>query len=124
MADARPGNLLSLERVSKSYGVRPLLTDVSLGIGDGERIGIVGRNGAGKTTLLRLMTGAEEPDEGRIARQRGLLVGLLAQRDDFEDSHTVREVVLGGMADHEWAAVARSRPRRSSGPPRWPAASR
>ncbi|KRB77938.1 glycerophosphodiester phosphodiesterase [Nocardioides sp. Root190] len=104
-----PTSLLNLERVSKSYGVRPLLTEVSLGIGAGERIGIVGRNGDGKTTLLRLMTGTEEPDAGRVSRQRGLLVGVLTQRDDFEDSHTVREVVLGGMADHEWAADGRSR---------------
>ncbi len=104
-----PRSLLSLERVSKSYGVRPLLSDVSLGIGEGERIGIVGRNGDGKTTLLRIMTGAEEPDEGRVSRQRGLLVGVLAQQDDFDDTHTVREVVLQGMADHEWAADSRLR---------------
>lgn len=103
------GSLLNLERVSKSFGVRPLLTDVSLGIGAGERIGVVGRNGDGKTTLLRIMTGAEEPDGGRVSRQRGLLVGVLTQRDDFDDTHTVREVVLQGMADHEWAADARSR---------------
>nr|WP_202977253.1 ABC-F family ATP-binding cassette domain-containing protein [Nocardioides caeni] len=104
-----PGNLVSLERVSKAFGIRPLLADVSLGIGAGERIGIVGRNGDGKTTLLRVMTGADEPDEGRVSRQRGLLVGVLAQHDDFDDSHTVREVVLRGMADHEWAADARLR---------------
>ncbi|HWJ09984.1 MAG TPA: ABC-F family ATP-binding cassette domain-containing protein [Nocardioides sp.] len=102
-------SLLNLERVSKAYGVRPLLTDVSLGVAAGERIGIVGRNGDGKTTLLRLMTGAEEPDDGRVSRQRGLLVGVLAQRDDFDDSHTVREVVLQGKADHEWAADSRLR---------------
>ncbi|MBM7516350.1 ABC-F family ATP-binding cassette domain-containing protein [Nocardioides nitrophenolicus] len=104
-----PRSLLNLERVSKSYGIRPLLTDVSLGIGAGERIGIVGRNGDGKTTLLRIMTGAEEPDEGRVSRQRGLLLGVLSQQDDFDDAHTVREVVLQGMADHEWAADARLR---------------
>lgn len=102
-------SLLNLERVSKSYGVRPLLTDVSLGIAAGERIGIVGRNGDGKTTLLRIMTGAEEPDTGRVSRQRGLLVGVLSQQDDFDDAHTVREVVLQGKADHEWAADARLR---------------
>lgn len=102
-------SLLNLERVSKAYGIRPLLTDVSLGVAAGERIGIVGRNGDGKTTLLRIMTGAEEPDEGRVSRQRGLLVGVLAQHDDFDDSHTVREVVLQGKADHEWAADARLR---------------
>ncbi len=102
-------SLLNLEKVSKSYGVRPLLTDVSLGVGAGERIGIVGRNGDGKTTLLRIMTGDEEPDEGRVSRQRGLLVGVLSQQDDFDDTHTVREVVLQGKADHEWAADPRQR---------------
>ncbi len=97
-------NLLNLERVSKAYGVRPLLSDVSLGISVGERIGIVGRNGDGKTTLLKVMTGQEEPDTGRVSQQRGLLIGYLHQGDELVDSHTVREVVLGGRSDHEWAA--------------------
>jgi ATP-binding cassette subfamily F protein uup len=102
-------NLLNLERVSKSYGVRPLLTDVSLGIGAGERIGIVGRNGDGKTTLLEVMTGLEEPDTGRVSQQRGLLIGYLHQGDELEDTHTVREAVLAGLDDHEWAADYRTR---------------
>src|SRR4051795_4983149 len=102
-------NLLNLERVSKSYGVRPLLTEVSLGIGVGERIGIVGRNGDGKTTLLEVMTGLEEPDTGRVSQQRGLLIGYLHQGDELDDSHTVREAVLGGRDDHEWAADYRMR---------------
>nr|WP_028643205.1 ABC-F family ATP-binding cassette domain-containing protein [Nocardioides sp. URHA0020] len=102
-------NLLNLERVSKSYGVRPLLTEVSLGIGVGERIGIVGRNGDGKTTLLEVMTGIEEPDTGRVSRQRGLLIGYLHQGDELDDTHTVREAVLGGRSDHEWAADYRMR---------------
>ena len=62
-------NLLNLEKVSKSYGVRILLDEVSLGVGEGERIGIVGRNGDGKTTLLNLMAGRETPDTGRVSRQ-------------------------------------------------------
>src|SRR6476619_2279872 len=102
-------NLVNLERVSKSYGVRPLLTDVSLGIGAGERIGIVGRNGDGKTTLLEVMTGLEEPDTGRVSRSRGLLIGYLHQGDELVDTHTVREAVLGGRSDHEWAADSRTR---------------
>jgi ATP-binding cassette subfamily F protein uup len=102
-------NLLNLERVSKSYGVRPLLTEVSLGIGAGQRIGIVGRNGDGKTTLLEVMMGLEEPDTGRVSRQRGLHVGYLHQGDELVDTHTVREAVLGGLADHEWAAEQRTR---------------
>ena len=97
-------NLLNLEKVSKSYGVRILLDEVSLGVNAGERIGIVGRNGDGKTTLLNLMAGREEPDTGRISRSRGLHLGYLDQRDLLDDTHTVREVVLDGKDDHEWAA--------------------
>ncbi|QCX28525.1 ABC-F family ATP-binding cassette domain-containing protein [Nocardioides jishulii] len=102
-------NLLNLERVSKSYGIRPLLDGVSLGIGVGERIGIVGRNGDGKTTLLKIMTGQEEPDSGRVSRTSGVDVGYLHQGDELVDSHTVREAVLGGKADHEWAGDATAR---------------
>jgi len=102
-------NLLNLERVSKSYGVRPLLTDVSLGVGAGMRIGVVGRNGDGKTTLLEVMTGRVEPDSGRVSQQRGLLIGHLRQHDELVDTHTVREAVLGGRSDHEWAADPRTR---------------
>ncbi len=102
-------NLINLERVSKSYGIRPLLTDVSLGVGVGERIGIVGRNGDGKTTLLEVLTGIEEPDTGRVSKQRGLLIGYLHQGDELDDTHTVREAVLGGRSDHEWAADASTR---------------
>jgi ATP-binding cassette subfamily F protein uup len=108
MSDART-NLLNLERVSKSYGVRPLLTEVSAGIGAGERIGVVGRNGDGKTTLLNVMTGVVEPDSGRVSRQRGLPIGYLRQTDELVDTHTVREAVLAGRSDHEWAAEARTR---------------
>ncbi len=99
-------NLLNLEKVSKSYGIRPLLAEVSLGIGSGDRIGIVGRNGDGKTTLLEVMSGIESPDAGRVSQQRGLLIGYLHQGDELIDTHTVREAVLGGRSDHEWAADA------------------
>ena len=102
-------NLLNLEHVSKSYGLRPLLDDVSLGINIGDRVGIVGRNGDGKTTLLQVMTGLEAPDKGRVSQQRGLLMGFLHQRDRLHDTHTVREAVLGGRSDHEWAADSRTR---------------
>ncbi len=97
-------NLVNLERVSKAYGVRPLLTDVSLGISAGERIGIVGRNGDGKTTLLEVMSGLEAPDTGRVSKARGLEIGYLHQGDALVDTHTVREAVLAGKSDHEWAA--------------------
>jgi ABC transport system ATP-binding/permease protein len=97
-------NLVSLERVDKAFGVRPLLSDVSLGVGAGERIGVVGRNGDGKTTLLRIIAGLEEPDGGRVARNRRLRLGFLAQHDELAAGSTVRDAVLQGRADHEWAA--------------------
>jgi ABC transport system ATP-binding/permease protein len=97
-------NLVNLERVHKSYGIRPLLDGVSLGVGTGERIGVVGRNGDGKTTLLRIIGGFEEPDRGRVSRARGLHLGYLTQGDDLEPSATVQKAVLGERAEHEWAA--------------------
>ncbi len=102
-------NLLNLERVSKAYGVRPLLADVSLGVAEGERIGVVGRNGDGKTTLLEVMSGQVSPDSGRVSHARGLEIGFLHQHDALVDTHSVREAVLGGRADHEWAGEARTR---------------
>jgi len=102
-------NLVSLERVHQAYGVRPLLADVSLGVGAGERIGVVGRNGDGKTTLLRIIGGLEEPDRGRVSRNRGLHLGFLTQGDELLPEATVREVVLQGRADHEWAADSTTR---------------
>jgi len=97
-------NLVNLERVSKAYGVRPLLTEVSLGVGGGERIGVVGRNGDGKTTLLQVLTGQEPPDAGRVSMTRGIVIGYLHQGDTLDDTHSVRDAVLGGRADHVWAA--------------------
>ncbi|MCW2835226.1 MAG: putative transporter ATP-binding protein, partial [Nocardioides sp.] len=84
-------NLINLEKVSKAYGIRPLLSEVSLGISVGERIGIVGRNGDGKTTLLEVMTGLEEPDAGRVSMNRGVEIGYLHQGDELVDTHSVRE---------------------------------
>ena len=87
----------------------PCSTDVSLGVAAGERIGVVGRNGDGKTTLLNVMTGLAEPDSGRVSRSGGCSSGYLRQHDELVDTHTVREAVLGGRSDHEWAADPRTR---------------
>ncbi|GAA2781532.1 ABC-F family ATP-binding cassette domain-containing protein [Nonomuraea dietziae] len=96
-------NLVNLESVSHAYGPKPLLSDVSLGIEAGERIGVVGRNGGGKTTLLSVVAGTVKPDTGRVTHNRGLRVGLLSQRDDLDPGRTIHETVLGGRAEHEWA---------------------
>jgi ATP-binding cassette subfamily F protein uup len=98
-------NLISAERISKAYAPRVLLDGVSLGVSEGERIGVVGHNGAGKSTLLSILAGREEPDGGRVARTSGLRVGYLAQRDSLRG--TVAEVAFGNRA-WERDATARS----------------
>ncbi|WP_462419023.1 ABC-F family ATP-binding cassette domain-containing protein [Kytococcus sp. Marseille-QA3725] len=104
-----PVNLLNAEGLHLVYGTRTLLDDVTLGLNDGDRIGVVGRNGGGKSTLLRVMAGLAEPDSGRVVRSRGATVGMLRQRDDIAPDATVRDVVLPGLEEHEWAADARIR---------------
>ncbi|HEX2132289.1 MAG TPA: ABC-F family ATP-binding cassette domain-containing protein [Actinophytocola sp.] len=105
-------NLVNLESVGKSYGVRPLLDAVSLGVGAGDRIGVVGLNGGGKTTLLEVMAGVEPPDSGRVSRSRDLRQAVVTQRTELPDGSTVRNAVLdplGITAEHEWAADPRAR---------------
>ena len=102
-------NLVNLERVSKAYDVRPLLTEVSIGVGGGERVGVVGRNGDGKTTLLQVLTGQEPPDSGRVSMSRGIVIGYLHQGDTLDDTHSVRDAVLAGRPDHVWAAEPHTR---------------
>ncbi|MDR7302655.1 ABC-F family ATP-binding cassette domain-containing protein [Haloactinomyces albus] len=100
-------NLVNLESVSKSYGVRPLLDGVSLGVAAGDRIGVVGLNGGGKTTLLEVLSGAEEPDTGRVSHSRDLQMAVVTQRTELPEGATVRNAVLdphGFTAEHEWAA--------------------
>jgi ATP-binding cassette subfamily F protein uup len=97
-------NLINLERVTVSFGTRTLLDGVSLGIEEGDAIGVVGRNGDGKTTLLRMLTEEATPDSGRVTHTSGLSVGYVRQADDFAANATVRDVILHGQADHVWAA--------------------
>jgi ATP-binding cassette subfamily F protein uup len=104
-------NLINLEQVSKSFGVKPLLESVSLGVQEGERIGVVGLNGGGKTTMLEVLAGVEAPDSGRVSRVGGLRMAVVTQRGVLPPGSTVAEVVLGplGVADHEWAGNSRIR---------------
>ena len=76
-------NLINVERATVGYGTRTLLDAVSLGVDEGDAIGVVGRNGDGKTTLLQVLTGTREPDSGRVTHTSGLSVGYLRQADDF-----------------------------------------
>jgi ATP-binding cassette subfamily F protein uup len=98
-----PRNLLNLKSVEKSYGSRSVLHEITLGVSAGERIGVVGSNGGGKSTLLRLIAGAESADGGALTRAGDVDVALLGQRDELDEERTIREVLVGGRADHEWA---------------------
>ncbi|MEA2157269.1 MAG: transport system ATP-binding/permease protein [Solirubrobacteraceae bacterium] len=99
-------NLVNLKAVGKGYGSRSVLTDVTLGVAAGERIGIVGRNGDGKSTLLRLIAGVQPPDSGQVTRARDVDLALLAQGDELDAHRTLRDALVGRRADHEWAADA------------------
>src|SRR3954471_22212003 len=96
-------NLVNFHSVEKGYGTRRVLAGVTLGIAAGDRVGIVGANGAGKSTLMRLIGGAEAPDAGTVTRTGGVGSALLGQGDDLVAARTVRQELVGGRADHEWA---------------------
>jgi ABC transport system ATP-binding/permease protein len=102
-------NLVNLEAVSKGFGTRTLLDSVSLGVGRGERIGVVGRNGDGKSTLLQVLARREEPDSGRITHNRDLRLGYLGQSDDLDPDQTVLHAVLGDAETYTWASDPRAR---------------
>ncbi|MFJ5547764.1 ABC-F family ATP-binding cassette domain-containing protein [Streptomyces sp. NPDC093225] len=102
-------NLVNVEAVSKVYGTRTLLDGISLGVSEGDRIGVVGRNGDGKTTLIRMLARLEEPDTGRVTHNGGLRSGVLTQHDSLDSSATIRHEIIGDMADHEWAGNAKVR---------------
>jgi ABC transport system ATP-binding/permease protein len=98
------GNLINAERVTMSYGTRTLLDSVSLGLDRGEVAGIVGRNGTGKTTLLRILAGTLTPDSGRVTQTSYLSIGFLQQGEEITVDASVRDLIVGGAADHVWAA--------------------
>ncbi|MEU0374956.1 ABC-F family ATP-binding cassette domain-containing protein [Streptomyces sp. NPDC006283] len=102
-------NLVNVEAVSKVYGTRALLDGVSLGVSEGDRVGVVGRNGDGKTTLIRMLAKLEEPDTGRVTQSGGLRLGVLTQHDSLDPEATIRHEVIGDLADHEWAGNAKIR---------------
>src|SRR5579863_1593353 len=98
-----PRNLVSLDSVAKEYAARTVLEQISLGISDRDRIGVVGGNGQGKSTLLELIAGTETPDAGQVTRMGGLRIGVLDQSDRLPDGKTIREVLVGDRLEHEWA---------------------
>jgi ATP-binding cassette subfamily F protein uup len=99
-------NLVNLEMVGKSFGTTTVLEEVSIGVSEGDKIGVVGRNGGGKSTLLKLITGDEVPDSGRVTRTGGAIIATVAQRAVEAAESTIRDLVVGDAAVHEWAGDA------------------
>jgi ATP-binding cassette subfamily F protein uup len=102
-------NVVNIEEVSKAFDIRPLLSQVSLGVSEGDRIGIVGRNGSGKSTLMKIIAGVEDPDEGRVTKSNSSRIGILSQVDTASKDATVGDVVIGNREKHEWASDPRIR---------------
>ena len=100
---------LGLEHVSLAFATKNIFTDVTQGVFEGDRIGIVGKNGDGKSTLLHLFKGTQEPDSGRVTMRNGLTFGMRDLRDPLDDYASLREAALEGREDYEWAAETRSR---------------
>jgi ABC transport system ATP-binding/permease protein len=96
-------NLVNIEEVSKAFDIRALLERVSLGVSEGDRIGIVGRNGSGKSTLMKIIAAVEQPDQGRVTKANSVKIGLLSQVDKADPNSTVGDMVIGDKAKHEWA---------------------
>ena len=101
--------LLGCEKARVEFPTKTVFEDVSLGLDEGDRIGVVGKNGDGKSTLLSLLAGIIEPDEGRVIRTRGVRVGVLGQADVLSDDDTVEHAVVGDAPEYEWAGDARVR---------------
>ena len=97
-------NVVNIEEVSKAFDIKELLVGVSLGVSEGDRIGIVGRNGSGKSTLMKVIAGVESPDSGRVTKSNSARIGILSQVDHENPLSTVGEVVLGDSEKHEWAS--------------------
>ena len=102
-------HLLGTQSLHVALPDRVLLDDVTVGIDEGDRIGVVGRNGDGKSTLLRLLARAQEPDEGRVTVRGGVRFGVLTQQDEATVGASVRDRVVGDRPEYEWASDARIR---------------
>ncbi|MGB3909039.1 MAG: ABC-F family ATP-binding cassette domain-containing protein [Pseudolysinimonas sp.] len=102
-------HLLGAESVGLEYPTRVVFDAVTVGIDEGDRVGVVGRNGDGKSTLLKILAGRIEPDSGKVTRRGGVTLGMLDQGDTLPVDDLVSDTVVGGRAEHEWAGDARVR---------------
>ena len=101
-------NIINMEHISKTYGNKKVLDDVSCGISEGDKIGIIGINGTGKTTLLKILAGAEEPDLGKVTRQNGIRIGFLQQNQEFPEDASVLDYVAASERE-DWSRESEAR---------------
>jgi ABC transport system ATP-binding/permease protein len=94
-----PAMLLSCESLTKSYGVKPLFADLSLGLSEGDHVGLIGPNGSGKSTLLKILAGLEEPDRGTRSLRRQVRIGYVPQESSFAEHHTIEEALTQVLLD-------------------------
>jgi ATPase subunit of ABC transporter with duplicated ATPase domains len=102
-------HLLGAESLHLEYPTRVVFDSVTVGLSEGDRVGVVGRNGDGKSTLLSLLAGRIQPDAGRVTRRRGVRIGMLDQADEQDPALTVGTAIVGGIDEHVWAGDARVR---------------
>ena len=102
-------NLINAEQVDKAFDINFLLTRVSIGVSENDRIGIVGRNGGGKSTLVKILAGLIQPDNGKVNRSNSTILGILNQVDLVDPKTIVSEYVLEGIKEHEWASNSQTR---------------
>lgn len=95
-------NILNMEHISKTYGDKVIFDDISVGIHQGDKIGLIGINGTGKTTFLRILAGTEEPDEGQVIMQNGLRISFLSQHPKFPEEATILSYVTAGKQEQDW----------------------
>lgn len=105
----RVAHLLGAEALHLEFPTRVVFDNVTIGISEGDRIGIVGRNGDGKSTLLKLLAGRLEPDAGQVTVRRGVTIRMLDQGDSIEPDLTVGQAIVGDRLEHEWAGDAKVR---------------
>ncbi len=102
-------HLLGAESLHLEFPTRVIFDEVTAGLNEGDRIGVVGKNGDGKSTLMRLLAGRMEPDGGRVTRRRGVTIGMLDQSDDLVSGQTVGHTIVGDIDEHLWAGDAKIR---------------
>ena len=102
-------NILNIEHVSKVFGEKVVLDDVSYGVHQGDKIGIIGINGTGKSTILKIIGGLEEPDEGQVITQNGLRITYLPQMPEFPQGASVLDYVAEGKWQKDWSTESEAR---------------